>query len=143
MKHTIIIGIVLVALTLLVWLTRPQAAMGDIEPVAEPIVKIVYVDKPALTPAQIIWLAHLMDCESDIDSTAINPNDLDNTPSWGILQFKPETFSSFAVKYGITGELMHPESQVAIVTHWILNPGEVRWEQQFPACVRAWGLPPV
>ena len=99
--------------------------------------------KPSLSHAQVIWIAQLMNCESDVTATAVNPNDLDNTPSWGILQFKPSTFESFAVKYGIGGELMSAESQVAIVTHWILNPSEVTWSQQFPACIRKIGEPPL
>lgn len=142
MKTNIILGIALVAAALIALLMWPPMAHGEPEP-AEPVIHTVYVDKPTLTPAQVIWLAKLMDCESQIDDTAINPNDLDNTPSWGILQFKPSTFTSFAAKYGITGELMNAESQVAIVTYWILHPGEVRWEQQFPWCVEKLGTPPV
>jgi len=97
---------------------------------------------PNLTPQQVIWLAHLMDCESGIYAGAINPNDLDNTPSYGILQFKESTFETFAVKYGITDTLMTPEAQVLIVMRWLTEPGTVQWEQQFPACVAKFGLPP-
>lgn len=109
----------------------------------EPVDSVVYVEKPTLSSSQIIWLARLMDCESEITDEAINPNDLDNTPSWGILQFKPSTFITFAAKYGIEGELMSPEAQVSIVTYWILHPGEVRWDRQFPGCVARLGEPPI
>lgn len=117
-----------------VWALTPTTTEGQ--------TAVVYVDKPSLSPSQIIWIARLMDCESGINHEAINPNDLDNTPSWGILQFKPSTFESFTVKYGIESDLMNPEAQVQIVTYWILNPGEVRWSQQFPACIRKIGEPP-
>lgn len=60
--------------------------------VKEPEPVIVYVEKPMLSAAQVIWLARLMNCESGIKANAVNPNDLDNTPSWGILQFKDSTF---------------------------------------------------
>ncbi len=104
------------------------------------IIKVV--ERPALTPRQIIWLARLMNCESGIKETAINPNDLDNTPSWGILQFKPATFAAFTTRYSISAELMDAEAQVAIVIEWLLRPGEVDWTRQFPACVEKLGIPP-
>lgn len=133
MKPKILIGVVLLYIIalILVQLLIPKEVESQ----------VVFVPSE-LTPAQIIWFARLMDCESGINEGAINPNDLDNTPSWGILQFKPSTFESFTVKYGISAELMNAEAQVAIVTHWLLNPGEVDWTQQFPACVRKHGVPP-
>ncbi len=102
-----------------------------------------YVPQPHLSAPQMIWLARLMNCESGIKVSAINPNDLDNTPSYGILQFKPGTYRTFAVKYGLasTTDYMNPVEQIAIVEHWILEP-EVDWTQQFPACVARLGLPP-
>lgn len=102
-----------------------------------------YLPQPKLSPAQIIWLARLMDCESNIKSLAVNPNDLDNTPSFGILQFKPSTYAWGAKTAGLasTTDYMNPEGQVAIVEHWILNGG-VRWSSQFPACVKKLGNPP-
>lgn len=96
-----------------------------------------------LQPAQIIWLARLMVCESGLKVTAINPNDLDNTPSYGLLQFKPSTYAAAAKKYGLasTMDYMNPEGQVAIVEQWILD-GSVTWGKQFPDCVRKLGSPP-
>lgn len=111
--------------------------------VANAEVYITNAVTPHLSPLQVIWLARLMNCESGINEVAINPNDLDNTPSWGILQFKPETLTTFAVKYGLKNELMNAETQVSIVTYWILHPGEIVWEGQFPDCVRKYGLPPI
>lgn len=103
----------------------------------------VYVTRPSLSPAQIIWLARLMQCESGLKSGAINPNDLDNTPSYGLLQFKPSTYAAGAKKYGLasTTNYMSPEGQVAIVTGWILD-GSATWSQQFPGCTAKLGPPP-
>lgn len=109
---------------------------------ADPEVVYVEVEQPTLSPAQVIWLARLMDCESGINPRAINPVDRDGTPSHGLLQFKPSTFDSFTAKYGIEGELMDENAQVAIVIKWVLTPGEVDWYQQFPACTQKLGTPP-
>jgi hypothetical protein len=128
----------IVALLLLLGFASIPTAAGA-EPQVVTVTETVYV---GLTPAQVIWLARLMQCESGIKASAVNPNDLDNTPSWGILQFKDTTFSHYADKYGIEGELMDEEAQVAIVTEWLTRPGEVRWGSQFPACVQKLGQPP-
>ncbi len=110
----------------------------------EPQIQVVTVEvpQPHLSVSQIIWLARLMDCESGIKSSAINPNDVDSTPSYGILQFKPGTFKHFAAVYGIEGELMDAEAQVAIAEQWLLGRDSIRWSGQFPACVRKIGTPP-
>lgn len=99
--------------------------------------------EPHLSSAQVIWLARLMSCESGIKASAVNPNDRDNTPSYGILQFKPSTFAFGARDAGIatTTPYMNPEAQVSIVTRWILKGG-IDWHQQFPDCVLKLGLPP-
>lgn len=87
------------------------------------------------------WLADLIMCESSGRPEAINPVDLDGTASYGLLQFKPSTFEHFKKAYGIEGELMDPEAQKAIVRR-MMDDKSVRWEQQFPACVRKLGRPP-
>lgn len=96
-----------------------------------------------LTPAQIIWMARLMQCESGIKAGAINPKDLDNTPSYGILQFKPSTYAWGAKLVGLatTTDYLNPEGQVAILQHWVLNGG-INWHIQFPDCTSKLGLPP-
>ncbi len=104
---------------------------------------VVYVDKPTLSPAQVIWLAHLMQCESGIKKTAVNKVDLDGTSSLGLLQFKQGTFDHYLKEYELTGDIMDGNAQVAIVTKWILKPGSIDWAWQFPDCVRQYGLPPV
>lgn len=46
----------------------------------------------------------LIDCESSNNPLAINVRDSDGTASFGIGQFKPETFREYGIKYGIIGE---------------------------------------
>lgn len=82
-------------------------------------------------------------CESNGDNSAINPKDLDGTPSYGAFQFKPSTLEYFASKYGVaTTTLMDYETQRAVVEQMILHRKEIRWTQQFPWCVKKLGLPP-
>lgn len=110
--------------------------------------KVVYLPEPKLSPSQIIWLAKLMNCESDVKEWALNPSDSNGLPSRGILQFQDATYRGFTVKYGIAvsdvdSNQQKAENQVRIVTKWLLSPGEVTWENQFPACVKKLGTPPL
>lgn len=139
LKH--IIGLAALAAAFTTIFLVPLIANG--EPKVEIVTVTEYVEKPTLTPSQVLWLARLMQCESGIKTSAINPNDLDGTPSLGILQFKIGTFDHYKAKYGITGDIMQGEPQIAIVSEWILRPGEVDWTRQFPACVQKLGVPPV
>lgn len=84
----------------------------------------------------------MMQCESGIRKTAVNKIDLDGTSSIGLLQFKQGTFDTYAKEYNVPGNIMDGDSQVAIVTYWILHPGTIDWKWQFPDCVRKYGLPP-
>ncbi len=113
------------------------------DPTPEIKVVTVEVTQPTLSPAQIIWFARLMQCESGLKASAVNPNDLDNTPSYGILQFKPGTFAQGVKDFGLstTTTYMDANTQVAIVEQWILRGG-VNWHHQFPACTTKLGLPP-
>lgn len=93
------------------------------------------------TPAEV-WLDKLENCESGRDPKAVNPEDSDGTPSYGILQFKPSTFELFSKAYKIPGELMDPKAQRAIVLRMMKDPS-VEWETQFPKCIEMLGRPPV
>lgn len=139
-KYIVLLAAAVAALTTLFLL--PIRAHGE-PPTPEPVVLTVYVEKPALNASQVLWLARLMQCESGLKASAVNPSDLDGTPSLGVLQFKIGTFTHYKAKYGIEGDIMDAVPQVAIVTEWLLRPGEVDWTRQFPACVRKLGLPPV
>lgn len=125
-----------IATTLLI---LPRLVKADLPVAAQ--VEVTRVT--SLTSQQVIWLAKLMQCESGIKASAINPRDLDNTPSYGLLQFKPSTYAYYAKKYGVasTTDYMNPEGQVTIITQWILQGG-INWHQQFPDCVSKLGIPP-
>lgn len=102
------------------------------------------MDKTAgdvLEEKQEVWIRQLIQCESTGNPNAINPNDSDGTPSYGLLQFKPSTFEMFSRKYKIKGELMDPVAQKEI-TRRMINDPKVRIENQFPACVKRYGRPP-
>lgn len=134
MKKTTLLLVVAVALiaAALLW-TRP--AQSQQIPASAPT--------PSLDSRQQAWLGALEWCESRAEPGAINPKDKDNTPSYGILQFKPGTFASYAKLYGLgsTTDYMNPAEQEAIVTQMILRGG-IDWHWQFPSCSRLLGLPP-
>lgn len=140
MYLVVIAAITAIATTVLL---IPGLVKGEIAKKPEPLVIWEIKDTPRLSSAQMIWLAKLMLCESGIKEGSINPKDLDNTPSYGLLQFKPSTFQGAAKKYELasTTDHMNAESQVAIVINWILD-GSANWRQQFPACTDKLGLPP-
>lgn len=106
---------------------------------------IVEVEKKdPLTYQQRAWFGALTWCESKGNPNAVNKKDRDGTPSYGLLQFKPSTFTYFAEKYGIDGSAgyMDPKAQSLIVEQMILR-NDVTWSQQFPACVKILGKPPI
>jgi hypothetical protein len=96
-----------------------------------------------LNHRQDVWVHALEWCESRGFNNAVNPNDLDGTPSYGAFQFKPSTFDHYLSKYGMASStLMNYESQKEIVRKMIGDP-DVVWEQEFPNCVKnKIGLPP-
>lgn len=138
MKKTIVI---LIALALLLgWAVH---ATGDTKYTA-PTIATSTPPAPKLTTRQTIWLNALEWCESRGVDTAINPKDRDNTPSYGLLQFKPSTYAIYAKLLGMasTTDYMNPKGQVEIVTAMILDPN-TKWLQQFPDCVyNKIGFPP-
>jgi hypothetical protein len=125
----------LVALVLGLTLAPETASYTAPPPVIQP-------NKPSLSHAQDTWVRALEWCESSGKPEAINPNDLDNTPSYGAFQFKPSTFEYFSKLYGITGELMDRDVQYEIVSQMVLHRDEIAWDKQFPWCVKKLGFPP-
>lgn len=117
---------------------EPFAVIEPLPPLETPLI---------LTPtlkseAQETWLADLIICESHGNPEAINPLDRDGTPSYGLLQFKPSTFTGYRKQYGLKeAELMNPEAQKETVRHMMKDPN-VNWYQLFPACTRRLGEPP-
>ena len=106
-------------------------------------IKIELVPVPKLSHQQEVWMYSLEWCESRGVKEAINPEDLDGTPSYGAFQFKPSTLDFFAKKYGVaTTTLMDYETQRKVVTQMILHRDEIKWGNQFPWCVKKLGRPP-
>lgn len=137
-KLVILAGIVVLLLAL------STNVAGGSKTVYEKVEIIKEVEKKdPLSYQQRAWLGALTWCESGGKPTAVNPNDLDNTPSYGILQFKPATFYGYAKLYGIDSSkgYMDADTQLAIVEQMILR-GDVKWSQQFPACTKKLGTPP-
>ena len=109
--------------------------------------------KPTLSHEQMVWTYALEWCESRGVMTAINPNDLDNTPSYYSYQWKPGTFKYYGEKYGVIEkgkteeeimELMKDyELQRQILTAMVLDGKNIKWEKQFPWCVKKLGRPPL
>lgn len=98
---------------------------------------------PQTSHRQETWIAALEWCESRGDNSAINPKDLDGTPSYGAFQFKPSTLDYYAGMYGVaTTTLMDYDTQLAVVRQMVLHRDEIRWDRQFPWCVKKLGLPP-
>ena len=105
-----------------------------------------------LTHAQEVWLSALEWCESRGRTEAVNPEDLDGTPSYYSWQFKPGTFRFYGDLYGVLSgkhtdaeimeHLKEYELQKEIVKNMINDP-DVNWLQQFPDCIkRKVGMPP-
>lgn len=104
---------------------------------------VLAANVPTLSHQQEVWLHALEWCESRGDASAINPRDNDGTPSYGAYQFKPSTLDYYAAMYGVpTTTLMDYETQRAVAEQMVLHRDEIRWTQQFPACVRRLGPPP-
>jgi hypothetical protein len=114
------------------------------------LVKLQRANGATTTPE--VWLLALEWCESNGDNTAINNIDLDGTPSYYAFQFKPSTFRHYGEKYGVIErglsdqELMNElklfEKSQATVRGMMTDPS-VKWENQFPDCVRKHiGRPP-
>lgn len=93
------------------------------------------------TSTRDIWLGKLVKCESGGRPEAINPKDRDNTPSYGLLQFKPTTFDMYKKRYNIEGFMMDPQAQIKIVRRMMDDP-KVIWKNEFPDCVSKLGYPP-
>ena len=139
-KHILTAATVLILVA--VPLTAAAAWMHE-----HPVVKVEQLPAPAdpLSFPQRAWLGALEWCESNGSPAAVNPKDVDDTPSYGILQFKPSTLEEYAKKYGITGALMNPDTQEKIVEHMILDTGITakQWRHSlFPVCVSKLGSPP-
>jgi len=113
----------------------------------------IKIEEPGitLTHQQEVWMGALEWCESRGEKEAINEEDLDGTPSYYSFQFKPGTFRGYGEKYGVLEKgkteeeimelLKRYDLQKEIVRHMVLDES-VRWDQQFPWCVKKLGPAP-
>jgi hypothetical protein len=104
----------------------------------------------SLNHQQQVWINALEWCESKGNKGAINPNDVDNTPSYYSFQFKPSTFKYYGEKYGVIesdlsssviGELIKDHFLQREIVAGMLNDKSVVMRKQFPMCVKSLGLP--
>lgn len=128
------------------FLLAPTAIADQVSPTQIPWQALPVKAKSTPTPralSRATWIDRLVQCESRGNPRAINPKDRDGTPSYGLLQFKPSTFASYARAYGMasTSNFMDPEAQRAIVLRMMRDPS-VDWHLQFPVCVQRLGMPP-
>ncbi len=120
-----------------------MSIVSAIQVIGTKMTTVTYVSTIKLSHRQELWKSSLEYCESRGDPNAINEEDLDGTPSYGSFQFKPSTLDYFADKYGIaTTTVMDYEVQNAVVIQMILHRDEIRWDRQFPWCVKKLGSPP-
>ena len=92
------------------------------------------------------FIDFLIQCESGGNDKAINPRDRDGSPSWGLLQFKPDTLYKYVKRYSIlpsieSQEIMNVifdgELQVRVLKEMLEDPA-VDWYREFPDCYRRW-----
>ena len=133
---------------LLFWGQKPVLAPSEAQgKVLEPV-------RYQPTHQQVVWRYVLEWCESRGVQSAVNPNDLDNTPSYYSFQWKPSTFQGYALKYGILKleqvatkeqimeEMKNYDTQVLILNEMIGERENINWRHEFPDCVSKYGLPP-
>lgn len=87
------------------------------------------------------WKAELRKCESGGNDKAVNPKDLDGTPSYGRFQFKPGTFYGFAKKYGIVVSDYRNGDEQELILDSMITDNTVDLTFQFPGCTTKIGLP--
>ena len=104
-----------------------------------------------VTHAQKVWISALEWCESRGKPSAVNAKDLDGTPSYYSFQFKPGTFRYYGEKYNVIEKELSDEAimekmksqelQQLIVENMVADSKNIKWEQQFPWCVKKLGRP--
>ena len=89
-------------------------------------------------------------CESGGNNIAVNPNDLDNTPSYSTFQWKPSTWSLYVKRYklwnseewdeaDLVNAMWDTQYQKEIVKKMFTDP-RVDLRREFPGCSKKLGL---
>lgn len=114
-----------------------------IQSIKTPIVLAQEAPQSVIDPTIEKWLLKLSNCESGGNWKALNPKDLDGTPSKGKYQFKDTTFIYFSDKYNIETTSIWNGDEQELLVRKMIEDSEVNLKRQFPACIRKIGLPPV
>jgi hypothetical protein len=152
MKKRTIIMIAAATAILVTLFATPLTITGKDPDVSRETSKDVTRETPAPDHRLEVWLSALEWCESQGLGTAINPEDLDGTPSYFWYQFKPSTFLGFGKQYGLLAsttklegildrEMKDYELTREIVRRMARDP-EVNLYNQFPWCLKKLGPPP-
>ena len=101
---------------------------------------------------QDVWIYALEWCESRGKYDALNPKDLDGTPSYSNFQWKPSTLLHFAKKYHLILDTVTLKSVPDLLENYelqreilrqMIQDDSVVWTKQFPDCVKyKIGYPP-
>ncbi len=108
-------------------------------------------EKQAPQPsATDVLIDKLAQCESRGNNMAVNPNDLDNTPSYSTFQWKPSTWALYVKRYklwnskdwdeaDLSNAMWDTQYQTAIVKKMFTDP-LVDLRHEFPSCSKLLGL---
>lgn len=150
MKYKVFLLILFTIVWFLITL-KVSSADKSIDKLPEVFVKLNYCLEPTYTPppkptALDLYLDKLALCESGNRPDAVNPMDLDGTPSLGRYQFKQSTFDSFSALYGLStttkGHSIWNGDEQRIIVKRMAQDERVNFHWQFPACTTKLGLPP-
>ena len=150
--------ILIVLILLLIWLygvfTLNTAAHADYiaEDPPSPNSPPLPAAPSRLSLAQSEWLWRLEECESGHNPLAHNPRDTNGEESNGLYQFQRPTWRGYNLKYLIypadqwepsdfENNLWDGKMQRAILEEMLFDKS-VRWQNEFPGCVKKIGLPP-
>lgn len=91
-------------------------------------------------------VSEMENCESGYNPSATNPMDKDGTPSYGLLQFKPDTLIHYVEKYKMMNtdgwekidaiNWAYDGELVESIFRKMLYDKDVVWTNEFPACYK-------
>jgi len=165
-KNRLTLGVLIVVLWLLLWgLTlyadEDKQSINSEANASQTSVKsqvecpVQYVQSPFIgfSHRLEVWLSVLEWCESGGKGVkAVNPKDKDGTPSYYFFQFKPSTFKAYGIKYNLLKESISDEEVFKCMENYeltkqivrlMVQDKQVNLSNEFPACLRKIGNPPV
>ena len=126
----------------------PEAHQNGVEQVLATIMdnslSAVETDPKLIVENQVVY--EMENCESGGNPSATNPMDKDGTPSYGLLQFKPDTLIHYVEKYKIMNtnswekvdaiNWAYDGALVESIFRKMLYDKDVVWTNEFPACYK-------